>query len=191
MAESLMEEKKGSMTVSIVRPSIVCNSTNEPSPGWIDNLNGMSGVTIAATIGMIQVYDYDYYSVVDLFPVDYVANSLIVIAAYSAATAWVYLFLNLQGTDNVNGHLFVDSKNECKVYNLTSGSLNPITYGQFFDKFKSEIVKKPSIRTLRALGSVQKHRKAPFYHQLQVFVSHTLFAYIFDFCLSMVGQKKL
>ena len=126
IAENLVTEKRGSMTTSIVRPSIVCHSMKEPIPGWIDNLNGISGISSAASIGLIQVYDFDYYGTADLFPVDYVANSLIVIAAYAATYA----------------------KTKCKVYNLTSGSINPIIWGSFFEKARELILEKPSIKSL-------------------------------------------
>jgi len=37
------------MPLAIVRPSIVGASWKEPFPGWIDNLNGPSGLYIAVS----------------------------------------------------------------------------------------------------------------------------------------------
>ena len=45
MAEKVLEEKASDLPVAILRPSIVVASWKEPIPGWVDNLNGPTGIT--------------------------------------------------------------------------------------------------------------------------------------------------
>lgn len=44
MAEQVLEKESGNVPLAIVRPSIVSAALKEPFPGWIDNLNGMTGI---------------------------------------------------------------------------------------------------------------------------------------------------
>ena len=43
MAEQIIKLERGDVPVTIIRPSIVIASQQEPFPGWIDNLNGPTG----------------------------------------------------------------------------------------------------------------------------------------------------
>jgi hypothetical protein len=43
LAEQLLETKRGSVPLAIVRPSIVTAAESEPFPGWVDNMNGATG----------------------------------------------------------------------------------------------------------------------------------------------------
>lgn len=47
LAETLLVQECGDLNVAIVRPSIVTAAWKEPSAGWVDNINGPSGVYIA------------------------------------------------------------------------------------------------------------------------------------------------
>ena len=40
MAERLMEEERGRLPVSVVRPTMVAGAVKEPIPGWVVNLDG-------------------------------------------------------------------------------------------------------------------------------------------------------
>ena len=44
MAEKVLEENASDLPVAIMRPSIVVASWKEPIPGWVDNLNGPTGM---------------------------------------------------------------------------------------------------------------------------------------------------
>ena len=45
ITEQLLNQEKGQLPISIVRPSIVTGSVKEPIPGWVDNLNGPGGIS--------------------------------------------------------------------------------------------------------------------------------------------------
>ena len=40
MAERLLEEERGRLPVSVVRPTMVAGAVKEPTPGWVVNLDG-------------------------------------------------------------------------------------------------------------------------------------------------------
>lgn len=44
LAEHLLLEECGGIPLAIVRPTIVTAAMNEPIPGWVDNLNGPTGM---------------------------------------------------------------------------------------------------------------------------------------------------
>ena len=40
MAEQLLKEERGTLPISIVRPTIVMGAIEEPIPGWVVNMDG-------------------------------------------------------------------------------------------------------------------------------------------------------
>ncbi|CAH0404504.1 unnamed protein product [Chilo suppressalis] len=108
LAESIVYSHTN-LPVCIVRPSIVTAAYQEPFPGWIDNIFGVTGLIMEIGRGTYRSgYCKEGY-VVDLVPVDLVINSCIL-------AAW------RQGSKKPG---------RCPVYNVTSGSINPLTWGQF------------------------------------------------------------
>lgn len=87
-----------------MRPSIVTAALKEPVPGWVDNLNGPTGITcssfayqaavnrriaISGSIsavgkGFLRVMKVDKDLVSDIIPVDYPINLMIAVAWYTA-----------------------------------------------------------------------------------------------------------
>ncbi|XP_045515521.1 fatty acyl-CoA reductase 1-like [Pieris brassicae] len=80
LGEALLAEKHGHVPVIIIRPSIVTASLSEPIPGWIDNWNGATGLIGTITKGILRVVRGNGGNVLDLIPVDYVVNLIIVAA---------------------------------------------------------------------------------------------------------------
>ncbi|CAG7828741.1 unnamed protein product, partial [Allacma fusca] len=108
MGEKLVQDLwRPEMPMCIVRPSIViATSEEEPVSGWVDNYNHLSGLLIAAGMGIIRVFYTSLFDArVDVIPLDHVV-SLIVAAAWKTGT-----------TPNTS--------NDLKVYNCCSGPDNP------------------------------------------------------------------
>lgn len=61
-------------------------ASEEPIPGWIDNINGPSGVIAGAGCGLLRVSRGDPGCIAELVPVDLVVNSMIAIAYKTAKT---------------------------------------------------------------------------------------------------------
>ncbi|XP_046651738.1 putative fatty acyl-CoA reductase CG5065 isoform X2 [Daphnia pulicaria] len=107
LAEQLLETKRGSVPLAIVRPSIVTAAESEPFPGWVDNMNGATGVIAGIGNGFIRVLKVKNNLVGDCIPVDYPINLLI-------AVAWFIATRRPSGVP---------------VYSCTTVHRNPLTWG--------------------------------------------------------------
>mgnify|MGYP000882206508 CR=1 FL=1 len=169
MAENLVQKYQGRMPVAIVRPSIVTPSVREPTPGWVDNVNGPMGLGVLASLGILRNIDWNYYGVSDMIPVDYVVNTMLVVAE---RTARLY-------------------PNEIKVYNCSTSSLRPITWGEGFEILRKESFEAPPYKMIRVPIQVPRHRRANKIGFALTKLSELLFAYLVDFILMICGQKQL
>ncbi|XP_050634004.1 uncharacterized protein LOC126947388 isoform X1 [Macaca thibetana thibetana] len=52
LGEMVVQQESRSLTIAIIRPSIVGATWHKPFPGWVDNLNGPSRLIITVCIGM-------------------------------------------------------------------------------------------------------------------------------------------
>lgn len=65
---------------------LVTAAKDEPIPGWIDNINGPSGVIAGVGCGLLRVLQGDGECIAEMVPVDLVVNSMIAIAYKTAKT---------------------------------------------------------------------------------------------------------
>jgi fatty acyl-CoA reductase len=101
----LVQEGKG-LPLAIFRPSIVGASWKEPTPGWVGNTNGPTGLFIAIGKGFMRVMRVNMDSVADIVPVDVAINMMIAIGWYTATA----------------------HPTQCLVYHCTTGGQNPFTW---------------------------------------------------------------
>ncbi|KAJ0182918.1 hypothetical protein K1T71_000894 [Dendrolimus kikuchii] len=94
--------------VAIFRPTIVISSHMHPFPGWIENLNGPSGVMVSYGKGLLHAFRVKMHCRADMMPVDIVIDTLI-------AAAW---------------EIGTDKPTAVKVYNCSSIE-NPTTWTDF------------------------------------------------------------
>ena len=125
LAESLLASSSMGLPVAVMRPSIVTAGWKEPRPGWVDNLNGATGIFASGGLGLLRRTSSRREGVADLVPVDVCINMLCCIAWQAAR-------------DGPNHPI--------KVYNCTSGRVNPITWGQVDTMLHSSIKKAPFSR---------------------------------------------
>ena len=109
MGEALVVTHRGDLPVALVRPSIIESSLAEPEPGWINGLKVADPLIAGYAKGRIPDFPGRRDSVLDLIPVDFVANAIL------AAT---------ERTARERGMV---------VYHVATGSRNPIRVGQCFD----------------------------------------------------------
>ncbi|OQR79743.1 putative fatty acyl-CoA reductase-like [Tropilaelaps mercedesae] len=82
-AEHVVREFQDELPISIVRPSIVLASWKEPFTGWLDNVNGPSGLLVVTGLGLLQVAPPTSRDVFpDFVPLDLVVNSVLVAAKH-------------------------------------------------------------------------------------------------------------
>lgn len=77
LAEHLICETKGSLPVTIVRPSIICAALHHPMPGWIDSKAAFGGLVLGFGSGVLRVINGRPEAKLDIVPVDVVAGRLI------------------------------------------------------------------------------------------------------------------
>nr|ARD71191.1 fatty acyl reductase [Spodoptera exigua] len=113
VAESAVSERAvtARYACAIFRPTIVVSSLRHPFPGWIENLNGPSGVVAGAGKGLLRVLRCGAQRRADMMPVDICIDTLI-------AVAWE------TGIDNLR---------EARVYQCASSS-HAATWGQFRER---------------------------------------------------------
>ena len=169
LSENLVQEYQGKLPIGIVRPSIVVPSVREPEPGWVDNVNGPMGLGVLASLGILRNIDWNYWGVSDFVPVDFVVNSMLVVAERTARL----------------------HPNEIKVYNCATSSANPTTWGKCFETLRIEGFKAPPYKGLRVPIQVPKHKRANKFMFACTKLSELLFAYLIDLILTICGQKRL
>jgi fatty acyl-CoA reductase len=168
MAETVLLKEAGSLPISIVRPSIVVAAWKEPMPGWVDNLNGPTGILAAFGSGILKTL-YCYRDMVaDIVPVDIPINLM-------CAVAW---------------KTAVQSTNEIPVYNCTSGTLNPIRWRDMEESvwaYKG-MLKNPMTNVVwYPSGSL---KNSDFVNKVYMMVFQWWPAYIIDSAAWMIGKKS-
>lgn len=169
MAEELVSKYEGRLPVAIVRPSIIVPSERDPVPAWVDNVNGPMGLGVLASLGILRTIDWNYDGVSDVVPCDYVANSILAVAERTARL----------------------HPKELKVYNCSSSSLNPITWGGAFEILRAESVTAPPYKMLRLPINPPQYKRAPPLQFELIKLSELLFAYLIDLILLICGQKMI
>lgn len=97
------------MALSVVRPSIVESALRHPFPGWIQGFKMADPIILAYGRGALPEFPSVPDGVVDIIPVDLVANALLAIAARPPEPA------------------------RPAYYHVSSGARNPLTFRELFE----------------------------------------------------------
>ncbi|KAJ3618770.1 hypothetical protein MTP99_005583 [Tenebrio molitor] len=150
---------------AIVRPAIVTSTIEEPVPGWIDNVNGVTGLALIAGLGILRSMHAKKNNRAQFVPVDYVANCIL-------AAAW-------------KAHRYGTTT----IYNYTGHNKNMITWGRFLEIMEPPYWEFPSEKIVWYLCF--KFRENELWHKICVFFLHTVVAYFVDFVLVCVGKATI
>ncbi|XP_017147108.1 fatty acyl-CoA reductase 1 isoform X1 [Drosophila miranda] len=168
LAEILVRDHYESMPVIIARPSIVSPSAYEPVPGWVDNLNGPTGLIVGAGKGVIRSMLIDTRFLSEVIPVDYAINGLCVIP---------YQFAGLK-----------EKPAEVPVYNITCADHRKMQWGDVIEMSKDIGYRYPFEAGLWYPDGCITTNKL--HHNINVLLFHWLPAYFIDFMLLLLGQKR-
>lgn len=110
LAESVIAEHRthGRYSCAIFRPTVVVSSMEHPFPGWIENLNGPSGIVVGTGKGLMRVVAARENARADMLPVDLAIDTLIAVAWETA----------------------MDRPEQVRVYNCSTYE-NPTTWREF------------------------------------------------------------
>ncbi|XP_071631362.1 putative fatty acyl-CoA reductase CG5065 [Temnothorax longispinosus] len=166
-SKALSEEfvSRCGLPVGVIRPSIVTASFKEPVPGWVDNMNGPTGLMIGAGKGVVRsmLCNADYVS--DIIPCDMAVNATI-------ALAWQV------GMEKSTKPLFL---------NATANHENPISWGDALEIGKKHVLANPFSQPLWYPGGRLTSSKV--LHWLAVMFFQTIPAYLLDILLIVTGNK--
>uniref|UniRef100_A0A1B0FKH3 Fatty acyl-CoA reductase n=1 Tax=Glossina morsitans morsitans TaxID=37546 RepID=A0A1B0FKH3_GLOMM len=167
LAELLVRDHYDRLPVIVARPSIVSPSAYEPVPGWVDNLNGPTGLMVGAGKGVIRSMLIDERYKSEVIPVDYAINGLVVIPYEFQA---------------------VSRSKEIPVYNITCAEHRKVLWGEVIALSKKIGYQYPMETGLwYPDGCVTTNR---LHHQINILLFHWLPAYVIDFILFLCGQKR-
>lgn len=116
LAEILVEKYYPSLPVCIVRPTAVMPSFSEPFPGWVDSLNGIVGIFVAGSRGVLRSVLADRSARGEFIPVDTAINGMIM-AAKEMST--------------------VERWKEIPVFTLTCDDSQKLLIGETFDQIRA------------------------------------------------------
>lgn len=167
LAESLLVEESGKIPTAIVRPSIVTAAWREPYPGWVDNINGPTGIVLASGKGMLRTMLFDSRACADLIPVDMVINLMIAVAWHTATTR----------------------PKSVTIYNCTSGMMNGIKWGEIERLVFPLLLEYPSIQVFRYPGGTFKESRLV--NNFCSVFNHLIPAYLFDGFMKLTGKKTM
>ncbi|MEO7997580.1 MAG: SDR family oxidoreductase [Gemmatimonadaceae bacterium] len=77
ISEHMMVERRGDLPLSIVRPSIITASQQQPTPGWIDSTTGFGAFVMLIGLGHLRAVVGHPDARLDLVPVDEVARRVL------------------------------------------------------------------------------------------------------------------
>ncbi|MDP1819271.1 MAG: HAD-IB family phosphatase [Acidimicrobiales bacterium] len=118
LGERALLQNRGSVPVSIVRPSIIESSVQEPRPGWIRGFRMAEPVIISYARGLLKEFPGVPEGTIDVIPVD-----LVVAAIIHAAAGPV--------------------PDEPAITQVASGSVNPLRYRHLVDMVRTFFTEHP------------------------------------------------
>ena len=110
LGEQLLIQALGGQNLTILRPSIIESAVSSPLPGWVEGVKVADALIYAYAKGRVSIFPGDDNGILDVIPVDLVANAALMSSAQ--------LF---QGSSRY------------RIYQCCSGRLNPIRLKQFID----------------------------------------------------------
>ncbi|XP_063904220.1 fatty acyl-CoA reductase wat-like [Zophobas morio] len=163
ISEHLLKNAVKYFPVTIVRPSIVLNSIEEPVPGWVDNIYGPIALVIGGALGYIRTIHAYNDILTYLVPVDYVCNCIL-------AATW---------------KTAKERKSNVTVFNYIGFKRKQLTWGEFYSYMSSWYWKIPFQNLI--WYSVFKFR-GKLCNQISTFLLHTIPAYLIDAVLYCMGK---
>ncbi|MGO1500506.1 MAG: fatty acyl-CoA reductase [Marinobacter sp.] len=115
LGEQLLMKALEGRALTIVRPSIIESALEEPAPGWIEGVKVADAIILAYAREKVTVFPGKRSGIIDVIPVDLVANAIIL----SVAEA-------------------IDEPPRPRIYQCCSGSSNPVSVGEFIDHLMAE-----------------------------------------------------
>ena len=115
MGEQLALAAMRGRALTIVRPSIIESTLQEPAPGWIEGVKVADAIILAYARGKTSMFPAKPREIVDIIPADMVANAIVLASAEALADPAAQ-----------------------RIYQACTGSANPISVGKVINLFQTE-----------------------------------------------------
>lgn len=115
LGEQLLLKALEGRALTIVRPSIIESALEEPAPGWIEGVKVADAIILAYAREKVTVFPGKRSGVIDVIPVDLVANAIVLATAEA-----------------------LGEPPRSRVYQCCSGSSKPVSLGEFIDHLMAE-----------------------------------------------------
>jgi nucleoside-diphosphate-sugar epimerase len=115
LGEQVLMKALSGRALTVVRPSIIESALEEPAPGWIEGVKVADAIILAYAREKVSLFPGKRSGVIDVIPVDLVANAIIL----SLAEA-------------------ISEPPRRRIYQCCSGSSNPVLIGEFIDHLMAE-----------------------------------------------------
>ncbi|XP_061381673.1 putative fatty acyl-CoA reductase CG5065 isoform X1 [Danaus plexippus] len=165
ITEDLVAEFSSKFPIAIGRPSIVTASWKEPMPGWVDNINGPTGLLMGSGKGVIRTMLCEGSYLADAIPVDIVTNGCILIAH----------------------NIALERPKDVRIFNLTLSGVHKITWREVIELGEKYVNTYPHLMVLWYPGG--NIRSYWITHQINLVLTHILPAYFIDFLLLLFRKK--
>ncbi|PSN49948.1 hypothetical protein C0J52_18202, partial [Blattella germanica] len=139
----------------------------EPIPGWVDNINGPTGLIAGVGKGLLRTMMCNRNFVADLIPVDVAINLMISVAWHTATTR----------------------PSSIQVYHCATGTLNPITWAEIEEIGYKIIINNPFNDIIWYPGGSFKSSRI--LNKICVFMFQFIPACALDFMSRMTGKKPV
>ncbi|XP_060881062.1 fatty acyl-CoA reductase wat-like [Metopolophium dirhodum] len=133
ITEDMISTNENRLPISIFRPSIIGCTKSEPEPGWLENMNGPTGILTGVMVGFLRTVNIATDKVTDIIPADYTANALI-------SVMW----------DTVKRHQDCDytKYEQPKIYNYVSSADSPLTWNEYIGGMTEHYNVSPPLRSM-------------------------------------------
>jgi HAD superfamily hydrolase (TIGR01490 family) len=129
MGERLLEQQRGDLPLSVVRPSIIESALARPAPGWIEGFKMAEPIILAYGRGELPDFPAAPDGIIDIVPVDLVVNALLTVMATTPPP-------------------------EPEYYQVCSGSSNPLVFHDLYRIVRDYFTEKPLVKRDRgAIGT--------------------------------------
>lgn len=110
LGEQLLIQGLGKENLTILRPSIIESAVRSPLPGWVEGVKVADALIYAYAKGRVSIFPGDENGILDVIPVDLVANATLLAGAQ-----------------------LLQQSSRYRIYQCCSGRLNPIRLKQFIN----------------------------------------------------------
>lgn len=173
LAENLCQIETRNFPICIVRPPIVSSAVGTPCVGWTNKMQAFTSIVLLWVMGLGRCMTWDPNTPIQIAPVDYVCNVLIVSAQKT--------FRKRRTSPN--------DKFDVPVYNVVPSEHNQVTWQGLLDLSQSFVYDSPSIKALRWPPGQLISPKNPLKLMYSIIFQHIVFSIFIDLLLLITGKK--